>query len=230
MASASECAPEAGVRWSGPVAAVAASACPPDLPRPSSCDLRGARPGPARPARPCLAAIRRERSTAPGRVRGRAPGRRRRHAEPRPASPACRGRARFGRARARRVPLRCRPGRRDDALRRTRALGRRARRVHRGDHPMSAGPTAAARVLTLPIRGWQVLSRRMRPRCRFHPSCSSYAFEALERHGALRGSWLAVLRLGRCHPWNAGGLDPVPPPTNTRSLRRSSPSRPVETV
>ena len=95
---------------------------------------------------------------------------------------------------------------------------------------MRAGPTVAARVLTLPIRGWQVLSRRMRPRCRFHPSCSSYAVEALERHGALRGSWLATRRLGRCHPWNAGGLDPVPPATNTCSLRRSSPSRPVETV
>lgn len=95
---------------------------------------------------------------------------------------------------------------------------------------MTARPTVAARVLTLPIRGWQVLSRRMPPRCRFHPSCSSYAVEALETHGAVRGSWLAARRLGRCHPWNAGGLDPVPPVTNTRSLRRSSPNRPVETA
>jgi uncharacterized protein len=49
------------------------------------------------------------------------------------------------------------------------------------------------------------------PRCRFHPSCSSYAVVAIERHGARRGSWLAVRRLGRCHPWNPGGVDHVPP-------------------
>jgi putative membrane protein insertion efficiency factor len=46
--------------------------------------------------------------------------------------------------------------------------------------------------------------------CRFHPSCSSYAIEAVQRHGSLHGSWLAVRRLSRCHPWHEGGLDPVP--------------------
>ena len=46
--------------------------------------------------------------------------------------------------------------------------------------------------------------------CRFHPTCSEYAIEALERHGALRGGWMAVKRVGRCHPCNPGGYDPVP--------------------
>ncbi len=48
--------------------------------------------------------------------------------------------------------------------------------------------------------------------CRFYPSCSSYALEALERHGAVHGTWLATRRVCRCHPWNPGGYDPVPEP------------------
>jgi putative membrane protein insertion efficiency factor len=48
------------------------------------------------------------------------------------------------------------------------------------------------------------------PRCRFYPSCSQYAEIAVQRHGALKGSWLSARRLARCHPWNPGGVDPVP--------------------
>jgi putative membrane protein insertion efficiency factor len=61
------------------------------------------------------------------------------------------------------------------------------------------------------IRGYRyLLSPWLGSSCRFHPSCSAYALTAVERFGVLRGSWLAVQRLLRCHPWHAGGVDPVP--------------------
>jgi len=62
------------------------------------------------------------------------------------------------------------------------------------------------------VRGYRYfLSPLFGNHCRFYPTCSTFALEALEQHGALRGSWLAALRLCRCHPFHAGGIDPVPP-------------------
>lgn len=67
------------------------------------------------------------------------------------------------------------------------------------------------RVLTGLVRGYQLfISPLLPPACRYTPSCSQYALEALERHGAWRGSYLTLRRLLRCHPFRAGGYDPVP--------------------
>lgn len=80
----------------------------------------------------------------------------------------------------------------------------------------SGGRFRGARVLALPIiayRRW--LSPALPARCRFYPSCSAYALQALDRHGAIKGSGLALWRLLRCHPFHPGGYDPVPD-TDTR--------------
>jgi putative membrane protein insertion efficiency factor len=96
---------------------------------------------------------------------------------------------------------------------------------------MSARPGRAARVLLTVIRGYRIAISPLRPpACRFTPSCSAYAVEALELHGAVRGSWLAVRRLLRCHPFHAGGHDPVPPavaPAGTRPPTSRRPTRPA---
>jgi uncharacterized protein len=61
------------------------------------------------------------------------------------------------------------------------------------------------------IRSYQVaISPFLAPACRFHPSCSAYAREAVLKYGAGRGLWLAARRLARCHPWHSGGIDPLP--------------------
>ena len=71
-----------------------------------------------------------------------------------------------------------------------------------------------ATVLALPIRAYRfAISPWLGPHCRFHPSCSTYALQALETHGAWRGLWLACVRIAKCHPFHAGGVDPVPEPT-----------------
>lgn len=75
------------------------------------------------------------------------------------------------------------------------------------------GRTITSKMLVAPIRGYQLLiSPLLGPRCRFFPSCSSYAIEAIERHGVVRGGGLALKRISRCHPLNPGGVDLVPDP------------------
>lgn len=68
-----------------------------------------------------------------------------------------------------------------------------------------------ARIAALPVHAYRlVLSPLLGINCRFQPSCSAYALEALDRHGAIKGSWLALRRISRCHPWGGSGIDNVP--------------------
>ena len=86
------------------------------------------------------------------------------------------------------------------------------------DAPRGAGQRPTPAIKRLPrtaliylVKGYQVsLSPLLPPSCRYFPSCSAYAVEALEKHGAIRGSWLAARRILRCHPFRPGGFDPVP--------------------
>lgn len=82
---------------------------------------------------------------------------------------------------------------------------------------MEQGVEVIRSLLCALIRGYQiVISPWLAPRCRYQPTCSQYAMEAIRAHGAARGSWLAVKRLGRCHPFRAGGYDPVPTPPRSK--------------
>ena len=90
-----------------------------------------------------------------------------------------------------------------------------------GRQPAEARPSAGVRILLFLIGGYRrFISPMTGPHCRFYPSCSAYALDAVLGHGALRGSWLAVRRVARCHPFNPGGLDPVPPGTRRGRLSR----------
>ena len=89
---------------------------------------------------------------------------------------------------------------------------------------MSAHWSLGARILALPVRAYRrFLSPLKPPTCRFVPTCSHYALDALRQHGSLRGSWLTLRRLCRCHPWGGSGFDPVPTrnPSPTASPRKA---------
>lgn len=75
-----------------------------------------------------------------------------------------------------------------------------------------------ARVLVRLVRAYQALRAGRPSPCRYWPTCSSYAVEAIELHGAARGSWLSARRVARCHPWGGSGVDPVPPPRRPAGL------------
>jgi uncharacterized protein len=83
----------------------------------------------------------------------------------------------------------------------------------------SADLSLASRVITRLIRTYQRLTAHRVAPCRFYPSCSAYALEAVETHGALRGAWLALKRISKCRPLGPHGIDLVPPPSAQKGSR-----------
>ena len=79
------------------------------------------------------------------------------------------------------------------------------------------------RLIRICIRGYQLMiSPVIGQRCRFQPTCSNYALEAVEEHGVIKGSYLAIKRVLRCHPWGSGGYDPVPSTSSHNSANNQS--------
>jgi putative membrane protein insertion efficiency factor len=118
-------------------------------------------------------------------------------------------------------------------------LERSSDRVRASGAAAPAGPVAGrsrerrlGRLAGWPIRLYRfVISPVLGPSCRYLPTCSEYALTALEQHGLLRGSWLTVRRLGRCHPWGGSGYDPVPgtdPDWDSRPTLTGHMPRPTE--
>ncbi|HET6876897.1 MAG TPA: membrane protein insertion efficiency factor YidD [Jatrophihabitans sp.] len=96
---------------------------------------------------------------------------------------------------------------------------------------MSSSKSLVARVVVAVLRFYRTAISPLRPpACRFSPSCSAYAVEAIERFGAARGSWLALRRLLRCHPFHAGGHDPVPPAVGSADADQASPRSAISTT
>lgn len=80
--------------------------------------------------------------------------------------------------------------------------------------------TPFAHIVALPVRAYRLIfSPWVGFNCRYQPTCSAYAMEALEKHGAIKGSLLAARRIGRCHPWGSSGYDPVPGSTSETDAR-----------
>ena len=79
------------------------------------------------------------------------------------------------------------------------------------DQEAAAEARRSVRALLWLVRCYQAIPRSRPPVCRYLPTCSHYAADAVSTHGAARGTWLALRRLGRCHPWGGHGWDPVPP-------------------
>lgn len=92
---------------------------------------------------------------------------------------------------------------------------------------MKPQPRLLIRCLTAAVKGYQLtLGTVLPPSCRYWPSCSAYAIEALQVHGARRGSWLTLRRLCRCHPWGGEGFDPVPPSKDPSFFASGGPAGP----